>query len=106
MFYEDDTVIPFYYALASTFSVGDRYFCSVLSSTWPNRYFLMAGTSFGIGDNSFCTMDTLANPVPKIFTLLEEGGHTWMDYTDGPHIEQSSSPGSASAKTRSPTTGM
>ena len=26
-FYEDDTVIPFYYALASTFAVGDRYFC-------------------------------------------------------------------------------
>jgi phospholipase C len=88
MFYEDDTVIPFYYALASTFSVGDRYFCSVISSTWPNRYFLLAGTSFGMGDNSFCTMDTLANPVPKIFTLLEEGGHSWMDYTDGPHMEQ------------------
>ena len=37
-FYEDDTVIPFYYALANNFAVGDRYFCSVLSSTWPNRY--------------------------------------------------------------------
>src|SRR5262249_10189904 len=52
-FYEDDTVIPFYYSLASTFGVGDRYFCSVLSSTWPNRYFLMGATSRGIGDNSF-----------------------------------------------------
>lgn len=85
-YYEDDTVIPFYYALASTFSMGDRYFCSVLSSTWPNRYFLMAATSFGIGDNSFCTLDTAAHPAPQIFTLLEEGGHTWKDYTDGPHM--------------------
>ncbi len=85
-FYEDDTVIPFYYALASTFSVGDRYFCSVLTSTWPNRYFAMAGTSFGIGDNSFCSVDTATSPAPQIFSLLEAGGHTWGDYTDGPHM--------------------
>jgi phospholipase C len=85
-FYEDDTVIPFYYALASAFAVGDRYFCSVLSSTWPNRLFVMAATSFGIGDNSFVTLDTVDHPAPQIFSLLEEGGHTWKDYTDGPHM--------------------
>jgi phospholipase C len=87
MFFEDDTVIPFYYGLASTFGVGDRYFCSVLSSTWPNRFFLMAATSFGIGDNSFCTIDTPDHPVAQIFSELEAGGHTWKDYTDGPHME-------------------
>jgi phospholipase C len=87
-FYEDDTVIPFYYALANDFAVGDRYFCSVLSSTWPNRYFLMAATSFGIGDNSFCQLDTSEHPVPQIFSLLEAGGHSWMDYTDGSHMEE------------------
>jgi phospholipase C len=87
-FYEDDTVIPFYYALANTFSVGDQYHCSVLSSTWPNRFFLMAATSFGIGDNSFDTLDTAAHPSPQIFSLLDEGGHTWADYTDGPHMVQ------------------
>jgi len=85
-FYEDDTVIPFYYALANTFSVGDRYFCSVLSSTWPNRFYLMAATSFGIGDNSFDVLDTADNPSPQIFSLLEAGGHSWKDYTDGPHM--------------------
>ena len=87
-FYEDDTVIPFYYQLASTFSVGDHHFCSVLSSTWPNRLYLMAATSFGIGDNSFVTIDTPATPVPQIFSLLEEGGHTWKDYTDSSHMVQ------------------
>jgi phospholipase C len=86
MFYEDDTVIPFYYALASTFSVGDRYFCSVLSSTWPNRFFLMAATSYGIGDNSFCTTDTTAHPAVQIFSELEAAGRSWKDYTDGPHM--------------------
>ena len=85
-FYEDDTVIPFYYALASTFGVGDRYFCSVLSSTWPNRYFAMAATSWGIGDNSFDTLDTAQTPALTIFSNLEAGGHTWKDYTDGPHM--------------------
>ncbi len=84
-FYQDDTVIPFYYALASTFSVGDRYFASVMSSTWPNRLFAMAATSFGVGDNSFVTLDTLDKPVAQIFSLLEKGGHSWKDYTDGPH---------------------
>ena len=85
MYYEDDTVIPFYYALATTFSLGDQYHASVLSSTWPNRYYLMAATSFGIGDNSFCTLDSAAHPVTQIFSQLTAGGHTWMDYTDGPH---------------------
>jgi phospholipase C len=87
-FYEDDTVIPFYYGLANTFSVGDQYHCSVMSSTWPNRFYLMAATSFGIGDNSFDTLDTAAHPSPQIFSLLTEGGHTWADYTDGPHMVQ------------------
>jgi phospholipase C len=85
-YYEDDTVIPFYYALASTFAVGDRYFASVLTSTWPNRYYVMAATSFGIGDNSFAANDTAEHPAPQIFSLLQQGGHTWKDYTDGPHM--------------------
>ncbi len=87
MFYEDDTVIPFYYALANTFAVGDQYHASVMSSTWPNRYFLMAATSFGIGDNSFATQDTAQHPADNIFYKLEAGHHTWKDYTDGPHME-------------------
>lgn len=84
-YYEDDTIIPFYYALASTFATGDRYFASVMSSTWPNRFFLMAATSFGIGDNSFDAMDTRAHPSTQIFSQLAAGGHSWGDYTDGPH---------------------
>ena len=103
-FYEDDTVIPFYYALASTFSVGDRYFCSVLSSTWPNRYFLMAATSFGIGDNSFCTLDTIAQPgAATSFTCSRQGG-TPGRTTPTVRTWWSSSRTSASARTRSPTT--
>jgi phospholipase C len=83
--YQDDTVIPFYYAVADKFAVGDRYFASVLTSTYPNRLFLMAGTSFGIGDNSFVEMDTKDSLVPQIFLLLQAAGRTWKDYTDTLH---------------------
>jgi phospholipase C len=84
-FYEDDTVLPFYYALADRFSVGDRYFCSVLTSTWPNRLYMMAATSFGNSDNSFVTTDTRAHPANNLFLELQQAGRTWGDYTDGPH---------------------
>src|SRR5438067_5288041 len=45
--------LPFYYALARTFGIGDRYFSSVPGPTYPNRYYLIAGTSFGHIDNTF-----------------------------------------------------
>jgi phospholipase C len=84
-YYEDDTVIPFYYALANTFSIGDRYFCSVLSETWPNRYYMMAATSFGVTGDIW--QSQVSSNALQIFTLLEEAGHTWKDYTDGSHME-------------------
>jgi len=84
-FYEDDTVIPFYYALASEFGLGDRYFASVMTSTWPNRLYMMGATSYGVADNSFVQLDTSDHPVKQIFSELEAAGRTWKDYTDGPH---------------------
>jgi phospholipase C len=84
-FYEDDTVIPFYYALATNFAVGDRYFASVMTSTWPNRYYLMGATSYGMGGNTFHEQDTKEHPAAHIFASLEAAGRSWKDYTDGPH---------------------
>src|SRR5262245_6559818 len=40
--------LPFYYALASTFPVCDRWFGSCLGQTYPNRRFLLAGTAHGL----------------------------------------------------------
>ena len=48
MAYYTEEEIPFYYSLAGTFPVCDRYFCSVLAQTYPNRRFLLAGTAFGL----------------------------------------------------------
>ena len=48
MGYWTDTDIPFYYALAKTFPLCDRWFGSCLGQTYPNRRFLMAGTAYGL----------------------------------------------------------
>ncbi|MCU1682562.1 MAG: putative phospholipase precursor [Amycolatopsis sp.] len=42
--YLDRADIPFHYALADAYTVGDAYHCSVLSATGPNRTFLWSGT--------------------------------------------------------------
>jgi phospholipase C len=36
--------LPFHYALADAYTVGDDYHCSVISATGPNRIYLMSGT--------------------------------------------------------------
>jgi phospholipase C len=36
--------IPFHYALADAYTIGDAYHCSVLSATGPNRTYLWSGT--------------------------------------------------------------
>ncbi|MCA9595844.1 MAG: hypothetical protein KC776_21165 [Myxococcales bacterium] len=39
--------LPYFYWLAETFATSERHFSSLLGPTWPNRYFLLAGTSWG-----------------------------------------------------------
>ena len=36
--------IPFYYALADAYTIGDAYHCSALAATGPNRTYLWSGT--------------------------------------------------------------
>ena len=40
-------VLPFAYSLATQFTIGDRWFCSMPGPTYPNRRFLLAGTAYG-----------------------------------------------------------
>ena len=41
MGYWTEEDLPFYYALARTFPLCDRFFASCLAQTYPNRKFLM-----------------------------------------------------------------
>ncbi len=69
--------LPFTNSLASTYPIGDRYFCSVLAQTYPNRRYLMAATSLGqVGD----TYTTALPPNGTIFDSLDRHGISWKNY--------------------------
>jgi phospholipase C len=80
-FYNQDQ-LPFYYDLAQKFAIDDRYFASVVGPTFPNRSYLLAGTSFG----HLTTSDTFPPPggykpiTGTIFDLLDSNHVTWADY--------------------------
>jgi len=78
MGYYEQTDLPFYYDLASTFAISDRYFCSVLGPTYPNRMYLYGGTSFGIvtTDPSVLAPSGAAN----IFATMTDKGIDWKEY--------------------------
>ena len=81
MGYYDSADLPFYYALYSTFAMADRYFASTLTQTFPNRFYLLAGTSFGHIANDFPTGDPVNDFSQRsIFNLLDEAGVTWKIY--------------------------
>ena len=73
MGYYDQRTLPFYYGIANEFSIADRYFASVPGPTFPNRFYLLTGTSFGHISNDpprrytqktiFQSLDEAATPV-------------------------------------------
>ena len=87
MGYWDETDIPFYYGLARQFPVCDRYFCSTLAQTYPNRRFLIAGTASGIVTTSISNITKFAPANGTIFDRLQAHGISWRDYsTDLPGV--------------------
>jgi phospholipase C len=74
-FTKDD--LPFSCGMASTFPIADRYFCSAMAQTDPNRRYLIAGTSFGLIDDSF---PSALPPNGVIFEQFDKYGITWKDY--------------------------
>ncbi|HEY5990022.1 MAG TPA: alkaline phosphatase family protein [Streptosporangiaceae bacterium] len=62
--------LPFYYSLFSDFTLCGNYFCSVMGPTYPNRFYLVAGTSGGITTNGIwgfgvCLRRSQPHPHPK-----------------------------------------
>jgi phospholipase C len=79
MGYWTESDLPFYYGLARTFPVADRWFSSCLGPTFPNRRFLVAGTAHGlIDDSSYDLLDY--PPAGTIFDMLTEHGISWANY--------------------------
>ncbi len=79
--------LPFYYALARTFPIGDRYFASCLAQTFPNRRFLQAGTAYGLVASK--VLDPLAANPPGgvIWDKLDRFHISWINYfVEAPEI--------------------
>jgi phospholipase C len=72
--------LPFYYGLANTFGTSDQYFQSVLSQTFPNRFYLLAGTSFGHIRNDFPTNPAADFSQRTVFENLDQAGVSWKIY--------------------------
>ncbi len=72
--------LPFYYSLASQFPIGDRYFCSVMAQTYPNRRFLIAATALGDVSTNATGISSTDAPNGTIFDRLNSYDITWRDY--------------------------
>ena len=77
--------LPFYHSMARLFPIGDRYFCSVMAQTYPNRRFLIAGTALGNISTDVTGISKVDAPNGTIFDRLNAHGISWKDYyTDLP----------------------
>ena len=72
--------LPFYHALATTFAMSDRHFCSLPGPTFPNRYFLYCGTAFGKTDNQVPFLGWTQRTILQEMTAR---GLTWRIYAEG-----------------------
>ena len=73
--------LPIVHALASTFPVCDRWFCSTMCQTYPNRMFTFAATAQGAIATD--TAERIAASPPAagtIFDALGRGGISWKNY--------------------------
>jgi phospholipase C len=79
MGYWTEADIPFYYGLAKTFPVADRWFCSCLGPTFPNRRFLISGTAHGLIDDLPWDLVDYP-PAGTIFDQLSQHDISWVNY--------------------------
>ena len=80
MIYWDRSDLPFYYSLASTFCLANRWFCSTLAPTFPNRRFYLAGTAFGNTETDPASLTDPPPPNGTLFDRLTQYGVSWGNY--------------------------
>jgi phospholipase C len=73
--------LPYYYALADAFTICDNYYCSVMSSTNPNRHYSVSGTIDPNGGDPTGALKTGRGPA---FTNREPSGpgFKWTTYPE------------------------
>ena len=88
MGYYDRADLAFYYALADHFTLGDRYHCSILGPTHPNRLMANSGTIDPAGTHGGPVTDTNFTPDTvwdctwsTVQEVLEDAGVSWKVYS-------------------------
>ncbi len=71
-------ILQFYTGIANQFAIADRYFASTLTQTFPNRFYLYAGTSFGHIRNDLPPHGGYTQPT--VFRLLDAAQVSWKLY--------------------------
>ncbi|WP_197717904.1 phospholipase C [Mycobacterium basiliense] len=80
--------IPIHFLLADTFTVCDRYFCSVLGPTFPNRLYWLSAWLDPAGANGGPLLATTPTPPTARFSWrtmpqnLSDAGVSWKVYYD------------------------
>ncbi len=84
MGYYDDTVLNYYYFMASNFATSDRWFSPIPTRTQPNRIYLLGASSFGYTYPPSCSTPGFTGfTEPNIFQRLQNAGITWKVYISG-----------------------
>jgi len=80
--------LPFHYALADAFTLCDRYHCSIMGPTHPNRLMSVSGTIDPSGRHGgpILTTETAAKALFSVNwvtvpELLQDAGVSWKTYT-------------------------
>ena len=81
MRYWDGSDVPFYWSLADTFPLCDRWFSSAPCQTYPNRMYLQAATSQGLVATDVAKAIAMPHPANgTIWERLDAFGIPWLDY--------------------------
>lgn len=85
MGYMSPLEVPWIYALAREYAVFDRWHCSLLAGTWPNRRYALAGTTNGSREDTFDSPLGLGYAGRTLLHQLSDAGVSWGVYfTDVP----------------------
>ena len=80
--YFDGSDLPFYWDLYSTFAMSDHHHCSMLGGTYPNRWYYLSATSFGMTSNDFIPSERFTPDPYVIMQELDDAGVDWHLYYD------------------------
>ena len=81
MRYWDGSDVPFYWSLAETFPMCDRWFASAPAQTYPNRMYLQAATCQDLTTTDVGRAFAMPHPAGgTIWEKLDHFGISWLDY--------------------------